>query len=66
MDIRKLVAPVLAIALLAAVGGGVWYSNARLDQDKVAAVSAQQVRDRQVSLRGLIGSEKEEIGRAHV
>ncbi|OWQ46850.1 hypothetical protein CDL60_10570 [Roseateles noduli] len=59
MDIRKLVAPVLAIALLAAVGGGVWYSNARLGQDQAAAVTAQQVRDRQVTLRGLIGSEKE-------
>lgn len=59
MDIRKLVAPVLAIALLAAVGGGVWYSNARLDQDKVAAVTARHERDRQVTLRGLIGSEKE-------
>lgn len=59
MDIRKLVAPVLAIALLAAVGGGVWYSNARLGQDQAAAVAARQDQARQVTLRGLIGSEKE-------
>lgn len=59
MDIRKLIAPVLAIALLAAVGGGVWYSNTQLGVDKAAVITAQQERDRQVSLRGLIGSEKE-------
>ena len=59
MDIRKRVAPALAVVLIAAVGGGIWYSNTRLGADQAAAVTAQRQRDQQVSVRGLIGSEKD-------
>ncbi|HSI48807.1 MAG TPA: hypothetical protein VLA61_11085 [Ideonella sp.] len=56
---RKLLAPVLGVALLAAVGAGAWYSHTRLQGDAVASAAAQQVQAQQVTLRGLIGSEKE-------
>ncbi len=59
MEIRKLIAPVLAVALLAAVGAGVWYSNGRVRDDASASAAAQIAQARQVTLRGLIGSEKE-------
>ena len=59
MDTRRLIAPVLAVALLAAVAAGVWYSNSRLRDESVAIEAAKIARDKQVSLRGLIGSEKE-------
>ncbi|MEI6547317.1 MAG: hypothetical protein WCN85_09905, partial [Burkholderiales bacterium] len=59
MDTRRLIAPVLAVVLLAAVAAGVWYSNTRLRDESVAAEAAKIERDKQVSLRGLIGSEKE-------
>ncbi len=59
MDIRRLIAPVLAVVLLAAVAAGVWYSNTRVRDESVATEAAKIERDKQVSLRGLIGSEKE-------
>ena len=59
MEPRKLIAPVLAVVLLAAVGAGAWYSNTRIRDDSAVAASAQIERSKQVSLRGLIGSEKE-------
>ena len=59
MEIRKLIAPVLAAVLLAAVAGGVWYSNTRLHDDSATAAAARIEQDKQVTLRGLIGSEKE-------
>ena len=59
MEIRKLLAPVLAVALLGAVASGVWYSNTRLHEDSASATAAKIERDKQVTLRGLIGSEKE-------
>jgi hypothetical protein len=59
LDTRRLIAPVLAVALLAAVAAGVWYSNSRLRDESVAIEAAKIARDKQVSLRGLIGSEKE-------
>jgi hypothetical protein len=59
LDTRRLIAPVLAVVLLAAVAAGVWYSNSRVRDEAVATEAAKIERDKQVSLRGLIGSEKE-------
>jgi hypothetical protein len=59
LETRKLIAPVLAVALLAAVGAGVWYSNTRVRDDSSAVEAAKIEQSKQVSLRGLIGSEKE-------
>lgn len=59
MEIRKWVAPVLALVLAAAVGGGVWFSHARLGDDLSTRQEAQDEAARHVSVRGLIGSEKE-------
>jgi len=59
LAVRQLLAPVLGLALLAAVGAGVWYSHARLKGESAASAAAEQVQAQQVTLRGLIGSEKE-------
>ena len=59
MDTRRLIDPVLAVVLLAAVAAGVWYSNSRLRDESVATEAAKIERDNKVILRGLIGSEKE-------
>ncbi len=59
MDIRKLAAPALAVLLLAGVGGGIWYSNTRVADERSAAQTARLEAARQVSVRGLIGSEKD-------
>jgi len=59
VDIRKFVAPAMLALLLGAVGGGIWYSNMQLGDDRAADQRLRQEQSRQVSLRGLIGSEKE-------
>ena len=59
MDVRKLVAPALALLLLGGVGGGIWYSNSRVVDERTAEQTARLEAGRQVSVRGLIGSEKE-------
>ncbi len=59
METRKLIAPALAAALLAAVSAGVWYSNTRLQEDTSSAAAVKLEQAQQVTLRGLIGSEKE-------
>ena len=59
MDVRKLVAPALALLLLGGVGGGIWYSNSRVVDERTADQTAKLEAGRQVSVRGLIGSEKE-------
>ncbi len=61
MDFRRLLAPALAVALIAAVGGGIWRSHARLGADQAAQASAQVDSHRHVVVRGLIGSEKEDF-----
>jgi hypothetical protein len=55
VGVRRLLAPVLAALLLAGVGGGVWYSNTRVQADRATQIEQAQ----QVSVHGLIGSEKE-------
>jgi len=59
LNIRRLVAPIVAAVLLAAVGGGVWYSNARVIDDRTTQQNARLELAKQVAVRGLIGSEKE-------
>ena len=59
MELRKVLAPLLVAALLGAVAGGIWYSNTRVGQDAERSQSEQVERARHVSVRGLIGSEKE-------
>ncbi len=59
VEMRKFLAPALVVVLLAAVGGGIWWSNTRVTDDRTAQESARLEQSRQVSLRGLIGSEKE-------
>lgn len=59
MELRRFAAPVLALALLAGVGGGIWYSNHRVSEDRTAQQTARLEQARQVTVRGLIGSEKE-------
>ena len=58
---RKLVAPILAVLLIGAVGGGIWYSNTQLRFENAAKSVALEQQARRVSLRGLIGSEKEDF-----
>jgi len=59
VDARRLVAPLVTALLVLAVGGGIWYSNTRLGQDREADALALDTQRKQVSIRGLIGSEKE-------
>ena len=55
MGVRRFLAPVLAALLLGGVGGGVWYSNHQVQGQQ--AIQAEQARH--VTLKGVIGSEKE-------
>jgi hypothetical protein len=55
VNARRALAAGLAALLLAAVGGGIWYSRTALVQDRQAQLAQQQA----VTARGLIGSEKE-------
>jgi len=59
LEVRKLLAPTLALLLLGGVGGGIWYSNSRVVDERTAEQTAKLEAARQVSVRGLIGSEKE-------
>ena len=59
MEVRRFVAPALAALLLVAVGGGIWFSNRSVGDERAAQATAQIEAARQVSARGLIGSEKE-------
>lgn len=59
MDVRRLVAPMLGVLLLAAVGGGIWYSNSSLIADDSAREARRIEQSNQVAVRGLAGSEKE-------
>jgi len=59
VEVRRFVAPALAALLLVAVGGGIWFSNRSVGDERAAQATAQIEAARQVSARGLIGSEKE-------
>jgi hypothetical protein len=55
MDFRKLIGPVLALLLVGGVGFGVYLSAERKAESDRVRVEAAQV----LTLRGLVGSEKE-------
>jgi hypothetical protein len=55
MDVRRVVGPLLAVALLAGVGGAIWYSA----QDKQVTAQIQARAQAQVTVKVLTGSEKE-------
>jgi len=59
LNLRRFLAPALATLLIAAVGGGVWYSHARLGADQALQANARLEQAHHADLRGLIGSEKE-------
>ncbi len=55
MDLRKTVGPLLALVVAAGVGGGIYLSAQRKAADDRARIDASQL----VTVRGMIGSEKE-------
>jgi len=55
MQLRKILAPVLAVALLAGVGAAIFVSSTRKIETDAAHAAAKAV----VQVRGMIGSEKE-------
>jgi hypothetical protein len=59
MKLQRLVGPLVAVLLLAAVGGGVWYSNHHLRAESAATARLEAEAAQELSVRGLIGSEKE-------
>jgi hypothetical protein len=61
VDTRRLIGPTAALLLLSAVGGGIWYSHARLRAERDVTDQQRLEAARTVSVHGLIGSEKEEF-----
>jgi hypothetical protein len=60
MDQRKLIAPVLALVLASAVGGGIWYSHQQVTDAQSASAAASAEQAKHVNVHGQIGSEKED------
>ena len=56
---RKIIAPLIAVALLGAIVSGVWYSHSQLQLERATDAIALSERQKQATLKGLIGSEKE-------
>ncbi|MEJ0036052.1 MAG: hypothetical protein WDO68_08205 [Gammaproteobacteria bacterium] len=59
MNLQRFVGPVVAVVLLAAVGGGVWYSNTHLRAESAQTARIQSEAAQALTVNGLIGSEKE-------
>ncbi len=59
MNLQRFVGPVVAVVLLAAVGGGVWYSNTHLRAESSATARIEAEAAQALTVNGLIGSEKE-------
>ncbi|WP_144630721.1 hypothetical protein [Bordetella genomosp. 13] len=55
MQLRKILAPILAVALLVGIGGAIYVSSTRKLENDAAQAAAKAV----VQVRGMIGSEKE-------
>jgi hypothetical protein len=61
MDLRRLIGPAFAVLLLAAIGGGIWYSHSDVRAVRDAAAARQAEAAQEIQVRGLIGSEKEPL-----
>jgi hypothetical protein len=61
MDLRRLIGPAFAVVLLAAIGGGIWYSNSNLRAQRDAVAQQQSAAAAEIHIHGLIGSEKEAL-----
>ena len=61
MDLRKLIGPAFAALLIGAIGGGIWYSHSNVRAERDAAEQKQLEASRQLTIHGLIGSEKEAL-----
>jgi hypothetical protein len=59
VDIQRIIGPGVALVLIAAVGGGIWYSHGRLRAEHEATEQRQLEAARTVAVHGLIGSEKD-------
>jgi hypothetical protein len=59
MNVQRLVGPAIAILLLGAVGGGVWYSHTHLRAESAATARFESEAAQSLLVHGLIGSEKE-------
>jgi hypothetical protein len=59
VKIRKLIGPAVALVLIASIGGGIWYSHARLRAERDAVAKRRLDAAETVEVHGLIGSEKD-------
>ena len=59
MNICKLIGPAVALVLVASIGGGIWYSHARLRAERDAVAKRRLDAEQTVEVHGLIGSEKD-------
>src|SRR5690349_24704449 len=59
MNLPRFVGPIVAVVLLGSVAGGVWYSHGRLAADSAQTARLQSEAAQELTVRGLIGSEKE-------
>jgi len=61
MDPRKLIGPAFAALLIGAIGGGIWYSHSNVRSERDAAERHALEASREITVHGLIGSEKEAL-----
>lgn len=59
MNLQRFVGAGVAVVLLGAVSGGIWYSHAHLNAESAEAARIKADAAQELNLRGLIGSEKE-------
>ena len=59
MNLQRFVGLGVAVVLLGAVGGGVWYSHSHLSAESAAMARLESETAQALLVRGLIGSEKE-------
>src|SRR6187402_990185 len=61
MDPRKLIGPAFAALLIGAIGSGIWYSHSNVRSERDAAERQALEASREITVHGLIGSEKEAL-----